>query len=155
MNHKNYTTIEHLLKDQKKPQSAHLTSSPESEPIPISPKPAETTSSPDQHTEVDVTVEKDPDIEDTEVGEYLKTQNTDPEIHPELKKAGLQTIHRDSLDKKHKIELPIPDEEVLEGLHKPINTSWRWLAEIALFMLKQAHLGLKMIHGHVVRVMQR
>ncbi len=155
MNHKNYTSIDYLLKDQKKPQSFHATSSPEGEPIPISPKPAETTTSPDQQVEVDVMVEKDPDIEDAEVGEYLKTQNTDPEIHPELKKAGLQTIHADSLDEKHKIELPIPDEEVLEGLHKPINTSWRWLAEIAFFMLKQAHLGLKTVHGHVVRVMQR
>ena len=155
MANQNHTPIQHLLEDGKKPQSTYISGSPEREPIPISPKPAETTSSPDQHTEVDVTVEKDPDIEDAEVGEYLKTQNTDPEIHPELKKAGLQTIHRDSLDEKHKIELPIPDEEVLEGLHKPINTSWRWLAEIALFMLKQAHLGLKAVHGHVVRVMQR
>ena len=155
MPNQNYTSIQHLLEDGKKPQSAHISGLPEHEPILTSPKPAETSTSPDEQAEVDVTVEKDPDIEDTEVGEYLKTQNTDPEIHPELKKAGLQTIHRDSLDKKHKIELPIPDEEVLEGLHKPINTSWRWLAEIALFMLKQAHLGLKMIHGHVVRVMQR
>lgn len=151
----NHTSIQHLLEEGKKPQSTHVMSSPEGEPVPISPKPAETTTSPDEQAEVDVTVEKDPDIEDAEVGEYLKTQDTDPEIHPELKKAGLQTIQSDSLDEKHKVELPIPDEEVLAGLHKPITTSWRWLAEIALFMLKQAHLGLKTVHGHVVRVMQR
>ncbi|MDA1317191.1 MAG: hypothetical protein O3B87_04160 [bacterium] len=155
MSDQNYTPIQHLLEDGKKMQSTHISSSPESEPIPMSPKPAETIASPDQQAEIDVTIEKDPDVEDAEVGEYLKTQKTDPEIHPELKQAGLQAIHSDSLDKKHKIELPISDEEVLEGLHKPITTSWRWLAEIALFMLKQGHLGLKRVHGHAVRIMQR
>jgi len=154
MSDQNYTSIQHLLDPKKGLRSAHMAGSPESEPIaPLKPLTEKASSS--EQAEIAVTVEKDPDIEDAEVGEYIKTQKTDPEIHPELKEAGLRTIHEDSLDEKYKVELPIPDEEVIEGLHKPISNSWRWLAEIALFALKQAHLSLKRIHGHVVRVMRR
>lgn len=144
----NHTPINHLLDEKTKLSSAHRGGSPEGEPRPIATESSEPTS------EGDIAVEQDPSIEDAEVKEYVKAEQSIPEIHPQLKKAGLRAIEHESLDTKHKIELPISDEDVMEGLHKPVTSSWRWLAEIAFFMLKHAHLSLKKIHGHVVRVMQ-
>ena len=99
-------------------------------------------------------IETEPVIEDKEVKKFIEVKRDEPQIHPELKKAGLLSVDTSSLDPKHKIQLPISDEKVIEGLQKPVTTSFRWLAEIALFMLKHAHLTLKKVHGKVVRVLQ-
>ena len=139
----NHTSIRHLIDDNKKQQTVRVTK--EGEPIEIV---SEALPSPEV-----TLVETEPTIEDREVKKFVEVARDQPEIHPELKKAGLQSIDSSSLDQKHKVKLPIADEKVVEGLHKPISSSFRWLAEIAFFMLKQAHLTLKKIHGHVVRVM--
>ena len=47
---------------------------------------------------------------------------------------------------------PITDEKIEEGLHQPVNSSWRWLSEFLIYHLKQMHLNLKKVHGHIVRV---
>ncbi|MCA9371825.1 hypothetical protein KC726_02910 [Candidatus Woesebacteria bacterium] len=100
-------------------------------------------------------VDTEPKIEDKEVAEYVEIKKDTIELHPHLKKAGLQTVDASSLDTKHKIALPISDDKVVTGLHKPITSSYRWLAELCLFLLHQAHLTLKTIHGKVVRILQR
>ncbi len=96
-----------------------------------------------------------PDIENKELEQFIEVQNDVPTIHPDLKKAGLQAIETTSLDPKHRVKLPITDDQVMAGLQEPLSSSFRWLAEFALFLLKRAHLTLKKLHGHVVRVIQR
>jgi len=137
-----FTSIDHLIPKKTSQQSY----SKEGEPIGVNEK------APQQELEV---IETEPIIEDAEVGEYLKTNREEPSIHPDLKKAGLKTIEPSTGDPKYNVTLPISDERVMQGLSSPVTTSLRWLAEVALFMLKQAHLNLKEIHGKVVRVIQR
>jgi hypothetical protein len=145
----NYTPIDDIVaaysKNDKKTSTVSITK--EGEPITIAPE-----RSPKQDF---VLTESEPTIEDREVKEYVEMTNNEPTLSPELKKAGLNMIASSSLDPKHKIVLPISDEKIVEGLDKPLNTSWRWLAEFARFFLVQAHITLKNIHGKVVRVIQR
>jgi len=49
------------------------------------------------------------------------------------------------------ISLPLSDEQIAQGLHQSIKSSWRWLAEWCRRQLQQAHLILKSIHGKIVR----
>jgi hypothetical protein len=48
--------------------------------------------------------------------------------------------------------LPLSDDQVVKGLAAPILSSIRWLAEFCLKQLKKAHIGLKKVHGKIVRV---
>jgi len=146
----NHTPIQHLIDDvdqQDKTNKQTIRITKEGEPIEINAEKI-------VPQEVEI-VDNEPRLEDKEVEKFIEVNHEEPTIHPELKKAGLRTIDNTSLDPKHRVELPLSDEKVMEGLHKPITSSYRWLAEFALFMLKQAHLSLKKVHGHVIRVMQR
>lgn len=142
----NHTSIQHIIDDhQASQQGSH---SKEGEPPRI--QSVETIQSDEA-----VTSETEPTIEDKELEKYIEVERDVPEIHPDLKKAGLQAIDTTSLDPKQRVHLPIPDEQIMEGLDEPISSSFRWLAEFALFMLKRAHLALKRVHGKVVRVIQK
>jgi len=99
--------------------------------------------------------ENEPTVEDKELKKYIEVETDIPEIHPDLKKAGLQAIDTTSLDPRQRVHLPIADEQIMEGLDEPISSSFRWLAEFALFILRRAHLALKKVHGKVVRVIQK
>ncbi len=151
-----YTNIQHLVDDHNKKKQQDdsaksqvtISYTKEGEPIEIAP---ERKSQPEMELE-----EKEPTIEDKEVEKFVKVEKPHKiELDPTLKKAGLSAIDTTSLDPKHRIQLPIPDEKVIEGLEKPLSSSWRWLSELAMYMLHRGHLTLKKIHGHVVRVMMR
>ncbi len=151
-----HTNIQQLIDDHQREKDQQdklnggttISYSKEGEPVEIAP---EKKSQP----EVEFT-EKEPTIEDAEVKKFVKVEQQPRfELDPSLKKAGLSAIDTTSLDTKHRIQLPIPDEKVIEGLDKPLTSSWRWLSEVAMYMLHKGHLTLKKIHGHVVRVMMR
>lgn len=142
----NHTSIQHIIDDHK--ASYHGSHSKEGEPF------RNTSIETTQNREVLVS-EKEPKVEDRELEQYLEVATDAPEIHPELKKAGLQAIDTTSLDPRQRVHLPIADEQIMEGLDQPLTSSFRWLAEFALFMLKRAHLALKRVHGKVVRVIKK
>lgn len=50
------------------------------------------------------------------------------------------------------VALPLTDDQIAMGLHQSIASSIRWLAEWCLRRLKQLHMGIKYIHGKVMRV---
>ena len=142
----NHTPIQHLIEGHKASyQGAY---SKEGEP----PRPQSIETMRDEEM---IASETEPTIEDKELEKYIEVERDVPTIHPDLKKAGLQAIDTTSLDPKQRVHLPIPDEEIMEGLDEPLSSSFRWLAEFALFMLKRAHLALKRVHGKVVRVIQK
>lgn len=99
--------------------------------------------------------ESEPKIEDEQVKEYLKATPKKIELDPQLKRAGLVSVDNSSLDPRHKITLPISDEKIIQGLQQPVTSSWRWLAEWSNFLLRRAHLTIKVVHGHIVRVLSR
>ncbi len=50
------------------------------------------------------------------------------------------------------VVLPLTDDQIVQGLHQSITSSWRWLAQWCLRRLKQVHLAIKKIHGKFTRV---
>jgi len=49
------------------------------------------------------------------------------------------------------VALPLNDDQIAQGLHQSIVSSWRWLAQWCERQLKQAHVLLKSTHGKIVR----
>ncbi|KKP87141.1 MAG: hypothetical protein UR89_C0006G0017 [Candidatus Roizmanbacteria bacterium GW2011_GWA2_35_8] len=133
MAQKNFTSIDKLV--EKKNRSISL------------PKEAEPMSS--EKFNIQEAVEHEPD---QEVEKFVNPRSESIELPPDLKRLGLQQTTTTKFPTFQNIKLPISDEKVMVGLHAPINTSIRWLATFALYLLARAHLGLKIIHGKVVRV---
>lgn len=50
------------------------------------------------------------------------------------------------------VALPLTDDQIAQGLHQGITSSWRWLAQWCVRRLKQLHLVLKNVHGKVLQV---
>ncbi len=145
-----HTSIQHLVDDHHKDQKQSSSAPHSKEGEPIRTQAAESVS----RSEVIVS-ESEPYIEDKELEQFIEVKTDIPEIHPDLKKAGLQAIDTTSLDPRQRVHLPISDEKVMEGLDQPVSSSFRWLAEIAQFMLRRAHLALKRVHGKVIRVIKK
>ncbi|MEM4267146.1 MAG: hypothetical protein QW404_03780, partial [Candidatus Nanoarchaeia archaeon] len=138
---KNYTPIGDLI---KKLQTAHISVPKESEPIFTSKK-----------EDVDRIIIHENNEEHEipeEVKPFVKPSSETVTIPPDLKKFGLVPISSSNSSIFQSVKLPISDDKVIQGLHEPVTSSWRWLAELSLFLLRQAHLALRTIHGHVVRV---
>lgn len=49
------------------------------------------------------------------------------------------------------VVLPLTDDQIAQGVHQSIMTSWRWLAEWCERQLKQAHILLTSAHGKIIR----
>lgn len=98
-------------------------------------------------------VEKKPS---DEISPFVQSRQEEPRISPHLKKIGVKkiiTAPRYTVQKT--IILPLTDDMVERGLHAPITSSLRWLAEWSVFILKKAHIVLKKVHGHMKRIIQR
>lgn len=86
-----------------------------------------------------------------EVIDYIKKQEAAIKVPEALKNMGVSAgIDEDLVVDGPK--LPISDAKIMQGLQQPINSSVRWLAELALFILKQAHYTVKVVNGHIKRI---
>ena len=90
-----------------------------------------------------------------EVRPFISPRAETIELPPDLKKLGLQAVSHSQFPSYKNIKLPLSDEKIVVGQKAPITSSIRWLATFALYILAQAHLGLKVVHGHVIRVLKR
>ena len=90
-----------------------------------------------------------------EVRPFVSPRAETIELPPDLKKLGLQAVSHSQFPSYKNIKLPLSDETIVVGQKAPITSSIRWLATFALYILAQAHLGLKVVHGHVIRVLKR
>lgn len=139
----NFTNIDDLV--QKYKSNSNINNS-YNEEISL-PKEAEPISS--EKIEIKEVVE--PQV-DKEVRPFVSPRQETIELPPDLKKLGLQPTSSTQFTDYKNIKLPISDEKVVVGLKAPITSSLRWLATLAVYLLAKAHLGLKIIHGKVVRV---
>lgn len=89
-----------------------------------------------------------------EVRPFVSPRQDTIELPPDLKKLGLQSVPSTQFPSYQNIKLPISDEKIVVGLKAPVTSSLRWLATLAVYLLKVAHLQLKVIHGRVVRVIR-
>jgi len=90
-----------------------------------------------------------------EVSPFIQKRAETIKLPPDLKKIGLQTPSIGQFSNYQNIKLPISDDKIVTGLHSPVTSSLRWLATLALYILRQAHLGLKVVHGRVIRIIRR
>lgn len=132
----NFTAIDDLLKKMKKDDNVSFPK--ESEPI-------------GKEFEIKELVEHNPE---EEVRPFVSPRAETIELPPDLKKLGLQAVSNSSFPSYKNIKLPLSDEKIIVGQKAPITSSIRWLATFALYILAQAHLGLKVVHGRVIRVLK-
>lgn len=90
-----------------------------------------------------------------EVRPHLKKRPEAVDVPPDLKKIGIQPTPSPQIPTYQNITLPISDDKIISGLHAPISSSLRWLATLAVYLLKMAHLQLKVFHGKIKRVVIR
>jgi hypothetical protein len=89
----------------------------------------------------------------TELKEFIKVRPETIKIFLLiLTKIGVKQRHSSKISPIQNLKLPLSDEKIILGLNQPINSSWRWLATLALYLLKKAHLSLKVVEGRVVRI---
>ncbi|MBI5122494.1 hypothetical protein HZA75_01415 [Candidatus Roizmanbacteria bacterium] len=138
MTDKNYTSIDDLVEKNKNNENISLPK--EAEPIAA------------EKFEIKEPVE---DNVEEEVRPFVSPRAETIELPPDLKKLGLQTVSTSKFPSYKNITLPLSDEKIIVGQKAPITSSLRWLSTLALYILGQAHLGLKVIHGHVIRVLKR
>lgn len=132
---KNYSSVNHLV---KAPDDVAVSVPKETEPVPTIPREA-------------LTHEVGEPTPPSETIPYVKLTEETVTLPEELKKIGV----KNTSDLKHpsyeEIKLPISDEKVVSGQRAPFTSSFRWLASLCIYILKKAHLTLKIIHGKVIR----
>lgn len=135
---KNFTAIDDLLDKNNKVKEVGLPK--EAEPIPAE--------------KFEIKEVSEEGVEE-EVRPFISPRAETIELPPDLKKLGLQAVSTSKFPSYKNIKLPLSDEKIIVGQKAPITSSLRWLATLALYILGQAHLGLKVVHGHVIRVLKR
>lgn len=136
---KNYTPIDDLVNKWKK--SAPVSLPREAEPML---RPAETV-----HLQEMVEHELTPDVKP-----FVQPKQETIKLPPDLSKLGLQPVSQAQFSSYKNVKLPISDEKIVAGLKAPVSSSKRWLSEFAVYVLKQAHLTLRVVGGKVIRVIK-
>ncbi len=136
----NYTPIDDIIDKYKKT----YTPPPIKEAEPIAPS--------EEEKDIKITVEHTE--LDEEVAPIVRTRKETIEIPPDLEELGVQATETSRFSDLKQIKVPLSDEEIEVGLKQPVTSSFRWLAELAKYLLAQAHIVLKTVHGHVMRVMK-
>ncbi len=90
-----------------------------------------------------------------EVTPYVQKRAETIKLPPDLKKMGIQASSTSQTTGYQSVKIPLSDDKVVVGMKAPITSSLRWLATFALYILHQAHLSLKIVHGHAVRIFKK
>lgn len=149
-----------LVSGTSQPKTSPVTHrpSPEAPPIVIQQEtsapetPQLTESKKDEVKEDAAEAEPAPEQAQAPVSQFVQEVKDEVEVPPELIKVGLKPVAQSDNPAYQNVKLPISDEKVMEGLDKPPTSSYRWLAELCRYMLRLAHIQLKKVHGHVIRV---
>ncbi len=111
-------------------------------------KEAEPTNLEPEKIEIQESREQEPD---EEVKQYVQVKSETIQLPPDLKQLGLHATPTTNFPTTQ-VTLPVSDDKIVEGLHQPVTSSWRWLAVLMVYILKQAHITLKKVHGQITRV---
>jgi hypothetical protein len=136
MDQKNHTSIGYLI----------------NKPAGHSAKEAEPNIAPAENSPLQEVVEQQVE---KEVMPYISPRQETIELPPDVKKLGAQSVGTPQFSSYQNVKLPISDDKVIKGMHAPITSSFRWLATLAVYILKLAHVQLKIVHGKVVRVFKK
>ncbi len=90
-----------------------------------------------------------------EVKPYIKQRPEIVEVLPEIKNQGVVSNPHTTAVTFQSIKLPLSDDKILLASRAPITSSIRWLATLAIYILKQAHLVVKKVGGRAVRLVAK
>lgn len=82
----------------------------------------------------------------------VKLRKEEIKLPPPVEKLGIKPTGPAAVPPPPAVSLPLSDDQIVTGLTSPILSSLRWLAEFCFRQLKKAHLGLRGIHGKIIRV---
>jgi len=85
-------------------------------------------------------------------GAGVKIHPTTVQMSQNVTQMGVKAVGQATPPPAISVTLPLTDEQIAQGLHQSIMSSWRWMAEWCVRRLKQVHLGFKIIHGKIMRV---
>ncbi len=91
---------------------------------------------------------------DQEIKPHVQVRREVVEVPPDLQAIGVQATPTTQFATQQQLQTLIPDADIIKGLHQPPTSSFRWLAELALYILKRAHITLKTVHGKIMRVVK-
>lgn len=127
----------------------------ETQPVrPISGSPEREPSGEKKDIEIHEVIEHEPSSE-AGVSQHVKPRAETVDVPKEAKEVGVISSGTPSFTTTKPVSLPISDDKVLWGLHAPITSSLRWLAQFCLYLLKSAHMTLKEVHGHAKRIVSK
>ncbi len=144
MQQQNYTDIQYLIKKHREEKAASEQGSSAKEVEPTSPSP--------EPLLIQRVVEHEPQ---KEVLEFVQHRAENIEVPEDLVKMGVETKQTTTFPTYQNVKLPLSDEKIIVGLHQPITSSFRWLAELMIYILKTMHLALKKVHGKIMRVVRK
>ncbi len=85
------------------------------------------------------------------IGAGVKVQPTSLSVPPVVQKMGVQPVGgQPATVSSSAVALPLTNDQIAQGLHQSITTSWRWLAEWCVRKLKQLHRVLKSVGRKIV-----
>jgi hypothetical protein len=102
-----------------------------------------------EQSEIQEVVEHEQDVE---IKPFVQKRKENIKLPADIEKIGVTTTHTTQFPSYQSVTTPLSDDKVLTGLHAPITSSFRWLAVLAMYILRHAHLTLKKIHGKIVRI---
>lgn len=139
----NYTDITDLVLEAQDAFDILSWGHPESEPRPA---PKERT----DHIEMQEVVEHEPG---SDVQGYVQSHPVQIDLPEDVRDLGVEVIEHPIQYPAHvSIKVPLSDEKIIQGKKLPLDSSFRWLAEVCLFILHKAHIRLKIAHGKAERI---
>lgn len=99
-------------------------------------------------------VGKDVDLPKEVAATGVRISPTTVQVPPPVAQLGVQPVAAPPAVAPVTVVLPLSDEQIAQGLHQGLASSWRWVAEWCVRRLKQAHLALRSVHGKTTRVSQ-
>lgn len=110
---------------------------------------------PVEHGNIVMEIGKDVELSPEVASSGVRVQQSTVEISKPVRAMGVTpTGHAPISSTSAGVPLPLSDEQIAQGLHQDITTSWRWLAEWCVRKLKQVHMAIRVVRGAPVRVQE-
>ena len=141
-----HTDISHLVDRARDAFDISSWGSPESEPRPVPKEQAD-------HIEMHEAAEHEPA---PEVAGYVEEVQQPVNISDDVQDLGVETIEKPiQYPQQNTVKVPLSDDKILQGKKMPLDSSFRWLAEVCLYILRKAHIRLRVAHGKAVRIFEK
>jgi hypothetical protein len=142
----NYTDISDLVHDVQDAFNIASWGHPEAEPRPAPKEHSD-------HIELHEAVEDEPSAD---LQGYVQSKPVSIDLPADVRELGVEEIeHPVQYPKQLQVKVPLSDDKIIAGKKLPLDSSFRWFAEVCLFLLHKAHIRLKVAHGKAERIFEK